>query len=131
MSGARQAPASVLLVEDDPRIRRLVQRMLTRAGWEVCEANSAAQAIARLRDRRFPVALVDISMPEMSGLELCHAIRAHPEWSGMRLVAATAHAFSQDREKFLAAGFDDVLTKPFLMEDLYRVVAPGPARATG
>lgn len=112
----------VLVVDDEPSIRRLVQRMLRRPGWDVHEADNALRAMAMLGAQHYRVALLDISMPGISGTALCHAIRERPELRHLRLIACTAHAFAQDREKFLAAGFDEVLTKPFLMEELYEAI---------
>lgn len=112
----------VLVVDDEPSNRKLVQRMLRRAGWDVHEAENALRAMDMLGTQHYRLALLDISMPGMSGTALCQAIRVRPELRHLRLIACTAHAFLQDRARFLAAGFDDVLTKPFLMKDLYRTV---------
>lgn len=116
------APPIALIVDDEPSNRRLVQRMLRRAGWTVHEADSAKAALKMISATPYRVALLDISMPGMSGIELCQAVRNDIQADAPRLVACTAHAFPQERGKLLAAGFDDVLTKPFTMQELLNVV---------
>ena len=116
-------PASILVVDDNTDNRKLVERMLKRRGIAlIAHAQNAAECLRALEVRSFDVILMDISMPEVSGLELCQIVRRHPHGKDVRIVACTAHASKKDAENFLQIGFDSVLTKPFLMEDLYKAI---------
>ena len=121
-------PTSILVVDDNADNRKLAERMLKRRGIALIEhAESAAECLRALEARSFDVVLMDISMPEVSGIELCQIVRRAPYGAGMRIVACTAHASKKDAESFVQLGFDGVLTKPFLMEDLYKAIGLDPA----
>ena len=121
-------PASILVVDDNTDNRRLVERMLKRRGIAlIAQAQNAAECLRALEVRSFDVIVMDISMPEVSGLELCQIVRRHPHGKDVRIVACTAHASKKDAENFLQIGFDSVLTKPFLMEDLYKAIGMDPS----
>ena len=120
-------PASILVVDDNTDNRKLVERMLKRRGIAlIAHAQNAAECLRALEVRSFDVILMDISMPEVSGVELCQIVRRHPHGKDVRIVACTAHASKKDAENFLQIGFDCVLSKPFLMEDLYKAVGMDP-----
>jgi len=103
--------------------------MLERAGHKVLLANNGREALEALHRQDFDLVLMDIQMPEMDGLEAAAAIRQEERRTGERvpIVAMTAHAMSGDRERILAAGMDDYLSKPIdikcLMETIRRVAA--------
>jgi CheY-like chemotaxis protein len=120
-------PASILVVDDNTDNRRLVERMLKRRGIAlIAQAQNAAECLRALEVRSFDVIVMDISMPEVSGFELCQIVRRHPHGKDVRIVACTAHASKKDAENFLQIGFDSVLSKPFLMEDLYKAIGMDP-----
>jgi signal transduction histidine kinase/AmiR/NasT family two-component response regulator len=106
-------PARILVAEDNPVNQRLAQRMLEKAGYEVRVASDGHQAIIKFKQESYDLVLMDIQMPVMDGLEATAAIRKL-EGGGRRtpIVAMTAHAMKEDRERCLAAGMDDYLTKP-------------------
>jgi len=119
---------SVLVVDDNADNRKLAERMLKRRGIALVEhADSAAQCLRALELRSFDVILMDISMPEVSGMELCRIVRGRSQDGNTRIVACTAHASKMDTENFVRMGFDGVLTKPFLMDDLYAAIGLDPA----
>ena len=99
---------------------------LARHGLQVTCASSGEDALALLRVGLHQCILLDIQMPGMSGLEVAQAIRTRPEFSScadIPIIALTACAMFGDRDRFLAAGMDDYLPKPFVFEDLLRILA--------
>ena len=105
---------SVLLAEDNPVNQRLAASLLERRGHKVAIAGNGREAVDAIRRQPFDVVLMDVQMPEMGGFEATAAIRALERDSGARvpIVAMTAHAMKGDRDRCLAAGMDEYLTKP-------------------
>ena len=108
----------VLVVDDDPRSRELMALILGHAGYGVAQAEDPQAAIALLATARPALALVDYLMPGMNGLEFCAWVRARPEFAAMRFVLLTGMDAEETRREALAAGADDVITKPFERLDL-------------
>ena len=107
------APAhSVLIIDDEAVNRRLAQVLFQKLGWEVETVDSGDRALLHLAARRYDLILLDISMPGMTGLEVCQHIRADPRLMALRVIAYTAHALLEQQQRFLASGFDAVLLKP-------------------
>lgn len=105
---------SVLVVEDNPINRKLVRTVLTLEGYEVEEASNASETFALLDGGYRPsLILMDIQLPEVSGVEITMNIRQRPEFQDTIIVALTAYAMKGDRERFLAAGCDEYVAKPF------------------
>ena len=113
-------PLRVLLVEDNPVNQRLAHEILRRRGHRVTVAENGREALDRLSEATFDIVLMDVQMPEMNGLDATGAIRAGEQATGRHLpiVAMTAHAMAGDRERCLAAGMDEYLTKPIRAEAL-------------
>jgi CheY-like chemotaxis protein len=107
----------IAVVEDNPDNRLLVQAILEDR-FEVSEYETGTQAVAGLADDRPDLVLLDISLPEMDGTEVLAWIRAHEGLRHLPVIALTAHAMAGDRERYLAAGFDDYVTKPIVDEDV-------------
>lgn len=101
-----------LVVDDHPTNRLLGRTLLGKLGWETAEADCGERAIELVNQTRFSLILLDISMPGISGEETCARLRALPNGNGIRIIAYTAHAFPEERDRFLAAGFDEILVKP-------------------
>jgi CheY-like chemotaxis protein/HPt (histidine-containing phosphotransfer) domain-containing protein len=114
----------ILLAEDNPVNQRLVVHVLERRGHRVRLATDGRQALELLERWRPDLVLMDVQMPEMSGLEATAAIRAGELKSGdhLPIVAMTAHAMEGDRERCLQAGMDDYLTKPISAPALVQAV---------
>ncbi len=131
-----QTRLTVLLVEDHPVNRKLVSRLLEKRGHDVVEARNGQEAIDLFAQNRFDLVLMDIQMPGMCGFEATAAVRAL-EWSSgsqrVPIIATTAHATSDFRDRCLAAGMDGYLSKPIDTQRLYEIVespsADGAARA--
>jgi CheY-like chemotaxis protein len=112
-----------LVVDDHPTNRLLAQALLRKLGWTPHEADNGESAItlaARLQPR---LILLDISMPGLSGEDTCARLRQSVQGANIRILAYTAHAFPEDRARFLAAGFDDILVKPISRQRLEELVA--------
>jgi PAS domain S-box-containing protein len=106
-------PLRVLLVEDDMVNLLAGRRMLEKLGHAVATAEDGRQALARLGDDDIDLVFMDIQMPVMDGLEATQAIRAgRTPRPDIPIIALTAYAMPADRERFLAAGIDDAVTKP-------------------
>jgi two-component system, OmpR family, response regulator len=108
--------ADVLVVEDDPRMRSLLVHALTADGYRVEAVSEAASALLLLRGRAFDAAAIDVSLPGMSGIELCRHVRR--EGFTVAIVLVTARDALEDRVLGLDSGADDYLVKPFALEEL-------------
>jgi len=105
----------ILVVDDEPQIRRVMRVTLSGAGYVVADARSGEEALAKLREERFDLVLLDVNLPGMNGLETCREIRARSE---VHVVMLTVRDSAHDAVAALDAGADDYVTKPFSMEVL-------------
>ncbi len=105
----------IAVVEDNPDNRLLVQAILE-DHYEITEYENGVEAIAGIPADPPELVLLDISLPEMDGTEVLAELRRNDRSRALPVIALTAHAMAGDREKFLAAGFDDYLTKPIVDE---------------
>ncbi|MGZ8849636.1 MAG: PAS domain S-box protein [Thermoanaerobaculia bacterium] len=118
----------VLVVDDEPQMRKLIATVLLGAGASVVTASSAAEAFDQLSEQSFDVLVSDIAMPAEDGHSLTRRIRARDdEKSRIPAIALTAYGGPLQRQLALSAGFDDYVKKPFAPQDLVRAVA-GVAR---
>ena len=108
-------PRSVLIIEDDPRIRRVVQMTLQREGLEVTEAATGEEGLDRIGERPFDVILLDLMLPGRDGFEICREIR---RTSSTPVIMVTARSDSHDVVAGLEAGADDYISKPFVPQEL-------------
>jgi CheY-like chemotaxis protein len=133
----RVTPRSVLLVEDNVVNQRVAVGLLRGRGHRVIVRANGQEAIDILENAAFDLVLMDLQMPVMGGLDATAVIRSRERVTGgrLRIVAMTAHAMTGDRDRCLAAGMDDYLSKPIDPEALFAVVeqkppvvfaAPGP-----
>jgi len=106
---------SVLIVEDDPNIRELLQLYLEKAGYAVTLAADGGQGLAKFRAIKPNLVLLDVMMPVMDGWSVCKAIRAE---SSTPVIMLTAKSETDDKVTGLKAGADDYVTKPFEMKEL-------------
>jgi two-component system, sensor histidine kinase and response regulator len=114
-----------LLVDDNAVNQKLGERQLTRLGLTVTQAWNGLEALAQLRSRRFDVVFMDCQMPEMDGYEATRILRRADSGvldSRVKVIAMTAHALAGDRERCIAAGMDDYVTKPIDAKHLARVI---------
>jgi len=107
----------VAVVEDNPDNRMLVQALLEDR-YQISEYETGMEAVKGLPGEIPDVILLDISLPEMDGTEVLAWIRGQESLKHLPVIALTAHAMAGDRDKFLAAGFNDYVTKPIVDEAL-------------
>lgn len=125
---ARRAPNErprLLVVEDNPMNRALAKAILSKLGYEYRFAENGQEALDQLSRNSFDLIVMDCQMPVMDGYEASQAIRHAEAGSGNRIpiLAVTANAMSGDRERSLAAGMDDYLSKPYTIEQLDEKIA--------
>ncbi|MBT9572020.1 response regulator [Pseudomonas umsongensis] len=113
-----QRRARVLLVEDNPVNQLVAKGMLGKLGCDVIVAAHGAEALDQLEGRDFDLVLMDCNMPVMDGYEASRQIRRSGRWPQLPIVALTANAMSEERERCRAAGMSDYLAKPFRREEL-------------
>jgi CheY-like chemotaxis protein len=108
----------ILLVEDNEMNRDMLSRRLARRGYDVVSAVDGREGVAKARAGAYDLVLMDMSLPEMDGWEATRELRKHPETHALPVIALTAHAMADDREKALAAGCNDYDTKPIELDRL-------------
>jgi two-component system, cell cycle response regulator DivK len=122
---------TILLVEDNEMNRDMLTRRLSRRGFNVLHAGDGAAAVTTTLGCRPDVVLMDLSLPEVDGLEATRRLKADPAARAIPVIALTAHAMLNDRERALAAGCDDYDTKPIdfgrLLEKI-QLLLPAQAR---
>ena len=96
--------------------------LLADAGLQVVQAHDGEQAVALARTEVFALVLMDMQMPHMDGLQATTAIRALPGYAAVPVIAATANAFVEHRDRCLAAGMNDFISKPLAHEKLYALL---------
>jgi len=127
-----ESAMDILVAEDNVVNQRVALRVLEKAGHRVVVANNGAEALKALDQRDFDLVLMDVQMPEMGGFEATARIRERERRSGAHLpiIAMTAHAMTDDRERCLEAGLDDYISKPIRASDLIELIGkyrPQPA----
>jgi len=115
--------ARILIVDDNPQNAKLARVLLAAEGYEVRTASDAREALAILETFDPRVILMDIQMPGMDGLELTARLKQDPRRAGTAIIALTAYAMKGDRERVLAAGCDDYVSKPIDADALLAMVA--------
>jgi diguanylate cyclase (GGDEF)-like protein len=108
----------ILIAEDDPVSRKLLEKILIKAGNKVVSVENGQKALELFDDKFFPIVLTDWMMPEMDGLELCRAIRKNTYPGYVFIILLTAKDSKDDIIRGLGAGADDYLTKPFSHAEL-------------
>lgn len=104
---------SVLVVDDEPNILLSLQFLMKKAGYDVRTARDGDEALSELANAAPDLVLLDVMMPKHDGFEVCAKIRSNPNWKDVRIIMLTARGRPIEREKGLALGADDYITKPF------------------
>ncbi|MDZ5740465.1 hybrid sensor histidine kinase/response regulator [Pseudomonas asiatica] len=117
-----QGRARILLVEDNPVNQLVAKGMLAKLGCQVQLATQGAEALELLEQDEFDLVLMDCNMPVMDGYEASRRIRQSGRWPDLPIVALTANAMPEERERCRAAGMNDYLAKPFRREELLALV---------
>ena len=117
-----KAGCRILLVDDEPINQMIACEMLEDVGLVVEVADDGAQAVAKALATPFDLILMDMQMPVLDGVSAAHQIREKKPESATPIIALTANAFSEDRQKCLAAGMNDFVSKPVDPEMLFGVI---------
>jgi two-component system, cell cycle response regulator DivK len=113
----------VWVIEDNDLNFELIDYLLTEAGWETARARDGGEFDELLAGPSPALALLDMNLPDGSGLDLLARLRAHPRHARLPVIAVTAHAMQGDRQKFLDAGCDAYVAKPIDRHELFAEMA--------
>ena len=119
----------ILVVDDEPQIRRVMRTALTATGYEVSDARSGEEAVEKLGDERFDLILLDVNLPGMSGLEACRVIRRETLVPDVPIIMLTVRNAEKDIVEALDAGADDYVVKPFGTPELLARIRAALRRA--
>ncbi|MCD4723093.1 MAG: response regulator [Desulfobacula sp.] len=114
--------ARILLIEDNSINQQVATELLEQAGFTVTVADNGKEGVHKIKTSEFDLVLMDIQMPEMDGHEATQIIRKEPGFNSLPIIALTAHAMAEEREKCLNTGMNDYLPKPIKIEELYAVL---------
>ena len=120
METATTTMQKILVVDDHEDILETLGHQLTEAGWQVVLAKNGKEALQKLETYRPNVIVLDMMMPEMDGFQVARSVKQNPDYKDIRIVAATTLCSRADRDRCLAAGCDDYVTKPFTLQELQR-----------
>ena len=116
------ARKTILYIEDNFHNRRIVHKILAPCGYTIIEAEDGVSGLEMIRTHRPPLILLDIGLPGIDGLDIVERIKTDEQLRHIRIIALTASAMRGDRERFLAAGCDDYLSKPIKVNELIEMV---------
>ena len=124
VSALKGKPLRILLAEDNPVNQKLAVRLLEKQGWQVTVASNGREAVELASKDSFDLILMDVQMPEMDGLDATRVIRGKEKETGRHvpIIALTAHAMKEDRERCLQAGMDAYVPKPIKVQELFKVI---------
>ncbi len=114
--------STVLIVEDNELNLEMLQRRLEKQGYQIVSARAGNEVEVTLNRLRPDIILMDLNLPEIDGWTLAKQLKQDERYSDIPLIAVTAHAMRGDREKALAAGFDDYISKPLDFKALLRCI---------
>lgn len=119
----------ILVVDDEPFILRSLTFVLRKEGFEVLEARNGEEAIQVIRREKPTLVFLDVMMPKKNGYEVCEEVKSDPELRDVYVVMLTAKGQESDRDKGLALGADEYMTKPFspsrITERVRELLVPG------
>ncbi len=111
-------PYSILVVEDEPNIIDSLSFLMRREGHDVRVAQDGDAALKAVAAARPDLVILDVMLPERDGFEVCRLIRANDQWQGIKIILLTAKGRDSDREKGMAVGANDYITKPFSTREI-------------
>ena len=111
-------PRNILIVDDAPNIVLSLEFLMKKEGFSVRVAVDGDEALQAMAERAADLVLLDVMMPKRDGYEVCQTIRGNKEWDSTRIIMLTAKGRDVEREKGLAMGADDYVTKPFATREL-------------
>lgn len=112
----------ILVVDDEPEIHAVLGKLLSREGYDVDSAYSAEEAFQSIKESKPDLVILDIMMPETSGIEVCNKLKADPDNSDILILIVSARDAQSDRIEGLTHGADDYVSKPFHLRSLVRKI---------
>ncbi|HLG72678.1 MAG TPA: response regulator [Chloroflexota bacterium] len=116
-------PGPLVVIDDEPYALRAMSYLLTREGYEVVTASNGEEGLQRVQELRPPLVFLDIMMPQLDGYEVCQRIRSDPSLNGTYIVMLSAKGQQVDRERGLAEGANEYMTKPFSPREVVKRLA--------
>lgn len=113
---------TILVVDDEPNILLSLEFLMKQAKYTVRTARDGEEALKSVESSPPDLMLLDVNMPKRTGYQVCETIRANPEWKNVRIIMLTAKGRDIEREKGLALGADDYITKPFATQEVVNKV---------
>jgi two-component system, OmpR family, KDP operon response regulator KdpE len=120
--------ATILVVDDDSQIRRVMRNALSSHGYTIIEARNGEEALKKVRTERLDLIILDLNMPDMDGIEVCREIRVV---SNLPIVMLTVRSAEKDKVRALDAGADDYVVKPFGIDELLARIRAALRRVPG
>ena len=121
----------ILIIEDNEINRTLVRDVLRFKGYQTLESQTAEEGIRLAREKKPALILMDFHLPGMNGIEAFKALRANAATSSIPVIAVTASAMPEDRQKILAAGFDGMQTKPIHVQEFLETMEQALKKSAG
>ena len=112
----------VLIVDDAPNIVLSLEFLMKKEGYEVYSVSNGEEAMEAIAAKTPDLILLDVMMPRKDGYEVCQELRTNQDWNNIKIIMLTAKGRDVEREKGLALGADDYVTKPFATQELVRKV---------
>ncbi|MBI4843704.1 MAG: response regulator [Nitrospirae bacterium] len=112
----------ILIVDDNAKNRKLLKVILESHGHETIEADNGKEGVRLAKESKPALVLMDVQMPEMDGIEATKILHSEDETAGIPVIAVTSYAMKGDKEKFLATGFTDYVSKPIDVNEFIRVI---------
>ena len=112
----------VLIVDDEPNIVLSLEFLMKKEGYKVVSAGNGEEAMQTIAENKPDLILLDVMMPKKDGYELCQELRADKSWKDIKIIMLTAKGRDVEREKGLALGADDYITKPFATQEVVEKV---------
>ena len=112
----------VLIVDDAPNIVLSLEFLMKKEGYEVYSVSNGEEAMEAIAAKTPDLILLDVMMPRKDGYKVCQELRANQDWNDIKIIMLTAKGRDVEREKGLALGADDYVTKPFATQELVRKV---------
>jgi two-component system cell cycle response regulator DivK len=114
---------TIMLVDDDKRCLELLTTHLKSFGWEVIPASNGRELLENVRRTRPSMIVLDMEMPEMNGFDVARSLKEDPNYRDIPVLAATGMLMPEARERCLAAGCNDYISKPFTLQELKEHIA--------
>lgn len=112
----------VLIVDDAPNIVLSLEFLMKKEGYDVRSVSNGEEAMEAIAEKAPDLVLLDVMMPRKDGYEVCQELRAKTDWKDIKIIMLTAKGRDVEREKGMALGADDYVTKPFATQELVRKV---------